>query len=156
MENGKVIEDSQHSFTKGKSCWTNLLAFCDGETTPMDNVIYLDFCKAFDTVPYNILLFKSGTVKNKIIIFNNNRGLYIAVLEFLVDRDKKLNSPPVIKKETVSDLLSHLDPHKSMGPDEIHPRMMRELPEELAKLVSIIYQQSWLSGEVPDDWKMVE
>ncbi|KAJ7401508.1 hypothetical protein WISP_00173 [Willisornis vidua] len=41
-----------------------------------------------------------------------------------------------------------------MGPDEIHPRLMRELAEELAKLLSIIFQQSWLSGEVPDDWRL--
>ncbi|KFW87481.1 RNA-directed DNA polymerase from mobile element jockey, partial [Manacus vitellinus] len=68
--------------------------------------------------------------------------------------DKNLNSPPVIHKETVSDLLSCLDPHKSVGPDEIHPRVMRELAEELTKPLSIIYQQSWLTGEVPDDWKL--
>ncbi|KFW80166.1 hypothetical protein N305_07420, partial [Manacus vitellinus] len=68
--------------------------------------------------------------------------------------DKNLNSPPVIQKETVRDLLSCLDPHKSMGPDGIHPRMMRELAEELTKPLSIIYQQSWLTGEVPDDWKL--
>ncbi|KFW87800.1 hypothetical protein N305_06097, partial [Manacus vitellinus] len=64
-------------------------------------------------------------------------------------------SPPAIQKETVSDLLSCLDPHKSMGSDGIHPRVMRELVEELAKMLSIIYQQSWLTGEVPDDWKLV-
>ncbi|KAJ7411360.1 RNA-directed DNA polymerase from mobile element jockey-like protein [Willisornis vidua] len=29
-----------------------------------------------------------------------------------------------------------------------------ELAEELAKPLSIIYQQSWLSGEVPVDWKL--
>ncbi|KAJ7425174.1 hypothetical protein BTVI_03852 [Pitangus sulphuratus] len=52
------------------------------------------------------------------------------------------------------DLLSHLDPHKSMELDGIHPRVMSELAEELAKPLSIIYQQSWLSGEVPDDWKL--
>ncbi|KFW84734.1 hypothetical protein N305_10376, partial [Manacus vitellinus] len=62
--------------------------------------------------------------------------------------------PPVIQEGTVSDLLSHLDPHKSMGPDGIHPRVMREVVEELAKLLSIIYQQSWLTGEVPGDWKL--
>ncbi|GAB0204299.1 hypothetical protein GRJ2_002895500 [Grus japonensis] len=40
-----------------------------------------------------------------------------------------------------------------MGPDRIHPRVLRELVEELAKPLSIIYQQSWLTGEVPDDWR---
>ncbi|KAJ7424181.1 hypothetical protein BTVI_07563 [Pitangus sulphuratus] len=33
--------------------------------------------------------------------------------------------------------------------------MMKELKEELTKLLSIIYQQSWFCGEVPDDWKLV-
>ncbi|GAB0181640.1 mitochondrial enolase superfamily member 1 [Grus japonensis] len=41
-----------------------------------------------------------------------------------------------------------------MGPDGIHPRVLRELVEELAKPLSIIYQQSWLTGKVPDDWRL--
>ncbi|KFO96995.1 hypothetical protein N300_05414, partial [Calypte anna] len=63
-------------------------------------------------------------------------------------------SPPVILKDTVSDLLRCLDPHQSLGPDGIHPRVMKELTEELAKPLSIIYQQSWLTGDIPDDWKL--
>ncbi|KAK4830833.1 hypothetical protein QYF61_013762 [Mycteria americana] len=54
----------------------------------------------------------------------------------------------------ISDLLHHLDIHKSMGPDEIHPRVLKELAEMLTKLLSIIYQQSWLTGEVPVDWRL--
>ncbi|KAJ7418310.1 hypothetical protein WISP_59782 [Willisornis vidua] len=72
----------------------------------------------------------------------------------LVDWDREQNSPPVIQEEAVSDLLSHFDAQKSMRPDGIHPRVMRELANELAKLVSIIYQQSWLTGKVPDDWRL--
>ena len=61
------------------------------------------------------------------------------------------NDPPAFQEETVSDLLHHIDIHKSMGPDGVHLRVLKELV--LAKLLSIIYQQSWLTREVPTDWK---
>jgi len=51
-------------------------------------------------------------------------------------------------------MLCHLDTYKSMGLDGIHPRALKELAEKLAKPVSFIYQQSWLTGEVPDDWRI--
>ncbi|GAB0206562.1 hypothetical protein GRJ2_003121800 [Grus japonensis] len=72
----------------------------------------------------------------------------------LEDRDGEQNKPPIIQEEAVNDLLRHLDTHKSMGPDGIHLRVLRELAEELAKPLSIFYQQSWLTGEVPDDWRL--
>ncbi|KFQ81720.1 hypothetical protein N337_12249, partial [Phoenicopterus ruber ruber] len=61
---------------------------------------------------------------------------------------------PIIQGEMVSDLLHHLDTHKSMGPDGIHPRVPNELAEVLTKPLSIIDQQSWLTGEVPVDWRL--
>ncbi|KAK4816316.1 hypothetical protein QYF61_015000 [Mycteria americana] len=72
----------------------------------------------------------------------------------LEDRDREQNKLPVIQEEAVNDLLHHLDTHKSMGLDGIHPRVLRELVEELATPLSIVYQQSWLTGEVPDNWRL--
>ncbi|KAK4830017.1 hypothetical protein QYF61_008280 [Mycteria americana] len=72
----------------------------------------------------------------------------------LEDRDGDQNGAPIIQGEMVSDLLHHLDTHKSMGPDEIHPRVLKELADVLTKPLSIIYQQSWLTGEVPADRRL--
>jgi len=69
-------------------------------------------------------------------------------------REGEQNKPPIIQEKAVTDLLCHLDTYKSMGLDGIHPIVLRELVEELAKPLSIIYQQSWLTREVPDDWRI--
>ncbi|KAK4808042.1 hypothetical protein QYF61_017062 [Mycteria americana] len=70
------------------------------------------------------------------------------------ERDRDQNGAPIIQGEMVSDLLHHLDTHKSVGPDEIPPRVQKELAEVLTKPLSIIYQESWLTGEVPVDWRL--
>lgn len=41
----------------------------------------------------------------------------------------------------------------SVGPDEIHPGVLRQLVKELTKPLSIICEKSSQSGQVPTEWK---
>jgi len=61
VKDNQGIGPSQHGFVKGRSCLTNLISFYNqvthlGEEGKAVDVIYLDFRKAFDTVPHSILL----------------------------------------------------------------------------------------------------
>ncbi|PKU36532.1 rna-directed dna polymerase from mobile element jockey- hypothetical protein [Limosa lapponica baueri] len=61
----------------------------------------------------------------------------------------------LVEEDQVKEQLSELDTHKSMGPDGMHPRVLRELAEVIAEPLPIIFERSWRAGEVPENWRKV-
>ena len=61
MESDYFFTKHQHGFRKGYSCVTQLIDVCEKWTDELDSrnnidIIYLDFQKAFDTMPHQRLL----------------------------------------------------------------------------------------------------
>ena len=83
-----LISRDQHGFVKGRSCSTQLLEVLDAWTEALDDggcvdVIYMDFQKAFDTVPHRRLIQKVSA--------HGIEGRLLGWLrDFLADREQRV------------------------------------------------------------------
>ena len=53
-------------------------------------------------------------------------------------------------------LLKYLNPSKALGPDELHPRVLKELAMELGPVFAHLFQQSIDTGEIPKEWSLAD
>ena len=59
----------------------------------------------------------------------------------------------IITEPGVLKLLQNLDPTKACGPDNISPKILKELANEIAPSLTLIFQKSYDTGMVPADWR---
>ncbi|XP_063954973.1 uncharacterized protein LOC135153949 [Lytechinus pictus] len=57
-------------------------------------------------------------------------------------------NPDIVEKK-----LRNLNGNKSAGPDNIHPRFIKELARELAEPMSVLSNRSLEEAKLPEDWK---
>ena len=83
-------------------------------------------------------------------MFNKNEHTQVLFL----DRSAPFMNDIVISKKGVIKLLKGLNPSKALGPDEFHPRVLKELATELGLVFAHLFQQSMDTGEIPKEWSL--
>lgn len=58
-----------------------------------------------------------------------------------------------IAVQGITKLLQNLNPSKASGPDELKPRLLKELASEISPILCIIFNKSLDTGETPNDWR---
>jgi len=86
-------------------------------------------------------------------VFSGNLSFHISQAPEPQGREWGKEVPPSVRKDKVRDHVRKVNIHRSMGSDEMHPRVTIELTAVVAKLLCIIFDKSWQSGEVCSDWK---
>ena len=105
MEQHKLYSTCQHGFRKKKSCTSQLLEVMEDFTLFMDkkqsfDVIYLDFKKAFDSVPHERLLLKlegygiTGNILKWIRSFLENRTQRVKIGNEFSEKSKVISGIP--------------------------------------------------------------
>ena len=83
-------------------------------------------------------------------VFSKNEHTQVPLL----DRSAPFMNDIAVSYDGVIIFLKGLNPSKALGPDELHPRVLKELATELGPVFAHLFQQSIDTGEIPKDWSL--
>ena len=143
MKRNKLICEQQHGFVDNKSCVTNLLESVETITwhmwkhEPLD-ILFLDFAKAFDSVPHKRLLMKLKA-------YGISEQIVAWVRAFLSSRRQR-----VIRGENISEWVevSSGVPQGSIIGPILFVLYINDLPDSLESMVKIFADDSKLLSKV--------
>ena len=80
-------------------------------------------------------------------VSNKNEHTHVPLL----GRSAPFIDDTVVSKDGVIKLLKGLNHSKALGPNELHPRVIKELATELSPVFASLFQQSVDTGEIPKE-----
>ena len=83
-------------------------------------------------------------------VFNKNEHSQVP----LPNRSALFMNDIVVSAVGVTKLLKGLNLSKALGPDELHPRVLKELASELGPVFAHLFQQSIDTGKITKEWSL--
>jgi hypothetical protein len=144
LEDREVMSQVQHGFMKGRSCLTNLLESLEMWTKALDegyglDIVYLDFRKAFDSVPHKRLV-------EKLKMYGLKGKLLLWIEDFLRSRTMKVELRGVFSR--LIEVLSGVPQGSVLGP-LLFLLYVNELPEWIKNNIRMFADDTKI-------WKTIE
>ena len=58
-----------------------------------------------------------------------------------------------VTQDMVKEEISAINANKSCGPDDIHPRLLKELTHHISRPIALLLNKTMEDGEIPEEWK---
>lgn len=146
MESNDLFTEHQHGFRSKRSCVTQLLEVMEEWSEILDsggNIdnIYLDFSKAFDTVPHKRL-------KNKLYSYGIRGQVLNWIVNFLQDRKQQVRIGAATSNW--ADVLSGIPQGSVLGPT-LFLIYINDLPEVVHNIAKLFADDTKLYKQIVDD-----
>ncbi len=153
LDDNNLLSNDQHGFRSGRSCVTQLLEIMETWTSLLEDgggidVVYLDFRKAFDSVPHQRLL-------RKVKAHGIDGDLLKWVESFLTGRKQRVNIHG--KFSSWADVHSGIPQGSVLGPI-LFVIFINDLPDAVGSYVKIFADDTKVFTQIKkeDDWMQLQ